>query len=203
MPTRRACRASWSELVCDSPLPEPLDALADEGHSRRSRCATSSRITASSRCSPGSPRASRAGAGRRRSTDPGRGPARAEDRPLALRDGHRRGRARPLDRRGRAPRAGSRSIPRPTGVDCVSAKLVGISLATDCGKACYIPLEHGGDDMFAGAARRSSAAELVLGTAEAVARGRGGAQDRAQSQIRLDRARPPRHLRRAVSTTPW
>jgi len=35
------------------------------------------------------------------------------------------------------------------GRDCVSAKLVGISLATECNKACYIPLEHGGDDMFA------------------------------------------------------
>jgi DNA polymerase-1 len=35
------------------------------------------------------------------------------------------------------------------GRDCVSAKLVGISLATDCNRACYIPLEHGGDDMFA------------------------------------------------------
>ena len=35
------------------------------------------------------------------------------------------------------------------GRDCVTAKLVGISLATQCNKACYIPLEHGGDDMFA------------------------------------------------------
>ena len=35
------------------------------------------------------------------------------------------------------------------GRDCVSARLVGISLATDPNKACYIPLEHGGDDMFA------------------------------------------------------
>jgi DNA polymerase-1 len=35
------------------------------------------------------------------------------------------------------------------GRDCVSAKLVGISLATRPNKACYIPLEHGGDDMFA------------------------------------------------------
>ncbi|MBA3676151.1 MAG: DNA polymerase I [Sphingosinicella sp.] len=33
-------------------------------------------------------------------------------------------------------------------VDCVSAKLVGISLATECGKACYIPLEHGGHDLL-------------------------------------------------------
>ncbi|MFN3943443.1 MAG: DNA polymerase I [Allosphingosinicella sp.] len=33
--------------------------------------------------------------------------------------------------------------------DCVSARLVGISLATACGKACYVPLEHGGDDLLA------------------------------------------------------
>ena len=32
--------------------------------------------------------------------------------------------------------------------DGVTAKLVGISLATDCGKACYIPLEHGGHDLL-------------------------------------------------------
>ena len=32
--------------------------------------------------------------------------------------------------------------------DCVSAKLVGISLATQCGRACYIPLEHGGHDLL-------------------------------------------------------
>jgi len=35
------------------------------------------------------------------------------------------------------------------GRDCVSAKLVGISLATHPNKACYIPLEHGGDDLLA------------------------------------------------------
>jgi DNA polymerase-1 len=34
------------------------------------------------------------------------------------------------------------------GRDCVTAKLVGISLATEPNKACYIPLEHGGGDMF-------------------------------------------------------
>ncbi|HEY0014530.1 MAG TPA: DNA polymerase I [Allosphingosinicella sp.] len=34
------------------------------------------------------------------------------------------------------------------GYDCVTAKLVGISLATECGKACYIPLEHGGHDLL-------------------------------------------------------
>jgi DNA polymerase-1 len=34
------------------------------------------------------------------------------------------------------------------GYDCVTATLVGISLATECGKACYIPLEHGGHDLL-------------------------------------------------------
>jgi DNA polymerase-1 len=34
------------------------------------------------------------------------------------------------------------------GFDCVTATLVGISLATECGKACYVPLEHGGHDLL-------------------------------------------------------
>ncbi|MBV8686696.1 MAG: DNA polymerase I [Alphaproteobacteria bacterium] len=34
------------------------------------------------------------------------------------------------------------------GFDCVTAKLVGVSLATECGKACYVPLEHGGHDLL-------------------------------------------------------
>ncbi|MFC7499343.1 DNA polymerase I [Enterovirga sp. GCM10030262] len=47
-------------------------------------------------------------------------------------------------------------------VDCVSAKLVGISLATECGKACYIPLEHGGHDLLSERPTQLSS-ELVLG----------------------------------------
>lgn len=34
-------------------------------------------------------------------------------------------------------------------LQAVTAKLVGFSLATAPGKACYVPLEHGGTDMFA------------------------------------------------------
>jgi DNA polymerase-1 len=34
------------------------------------------------------------------------------------------------------------------GYDCVTAKLVGVSLATECGRACYVPLEHGGHDLL-------------------------------------------------------
>jgi DNA polymerase-1 len=48
------------------------------------------------------------------------------------------------------------------GRDCVTAKLVGISLATDCNKACYIPLEHGGDDLLAERPDQLPS-ELVLG----------------------------------------
>ncbi|WCT73304.1 DNA polymerase I [Sphingomonas naphthae] len=49
------------------------------------------------------------------------------------------------------------------GIDCVRAKLVGISLATAPGKACYIPLGHGlaGDDLLAEPPTQLPA-ELVL-----------------------------------------
>jgi len=48
------------------------------------------------------------------------------------------------------------------GRDCVTARLVGISLATDCNKACYIPLEHGGGDLLSQRPDQLPA-ELVLG----------------------------------------
>ena len=35
-----------------------------------------------------------------------------------------------------------------SGYDCVTADLVGVSLATECGKACYVPLGHGGHDLL-------------------------------------------------------
>jgi DNA polymerase-1 len=47
------------------------------------------------------------------------------------------------------------------GYDCVTAQLVGISLATQCGKACYIPLEHGGHDLLSDRPEQL-AAELVI-----------------------------------------
>jgi DNA polymerase-1 len=48
------------------------------------------------------------------------------------------------------------------GYDCVTAKLVGISLAVECGRACYIPLEHGGHDLLSERPDQLSAG-LVLG----------------------------------------
>ena len=190
------------ELICDSPLPEPLDDAGDQGHSRgaAARVPRASRLPA--RCSRGSARTRRAAAPAPSRPTQARGPARAEDRPLALRDGDRRGRARPLDRRGRRATAWSRSTPRPTGATASRAKLVGISLATDCNKACYIPLEHGGDDMFAERPDQL-AADAGAGEAEAAARGSGDPQDRPQSQIRLGRARPRAASTSRPMTTRW
>ncbi|MEA3063368.1 MAG: polymerase, partial [Sphingomonadales bacterium] len=47
------------------------------------------------------------------------------------------------------------------GFDCVTAKLVGISLATECNKACYIPLEHGGHDLLSERPEQIPAAEAL------------------------------------------
>jgi DNA polymerase-1 len=47
------------------------------------------------------------------------------------------------------------------GFDCVTAKLVGLSLATECGKACYVPLEHGGHDLLSERPEQIPAAEAL------------------------------------------
>ena len=104
------------ELICDSPLPEPLDALAMKGipeeplreflehHGFRTLLA---RLGAQAQ----------AAARRRRPRRPtqARGPARAEDRPLALRDGDRPRRRSTAGSPRPTRTASSRSTPRPTG----------------------------------------------------------------------------------------
>ena len=47
------------------------------------------------------------------------------------------------------------------GFDCVTAQLVGISLATDCNRACYVPLEHGGHDLLSERPEQIPAAEAL------------------------------------------
>ena len=47
------------------------------------------------------------------------------------------------------------------GFDCVTAKLVGVSLATDCNRACYVPLEHGGGDLLSERPEQIPAAEAL------------------------------------------
>jgi DNA polymerase I len=132
-------------LICDAPLPEPLEALAIKGipeeplrefldhHGFRSLLA---RLGVQSRAAP----AETAGQAEVR-------PEPKIDRSLyeTVTD------EAALDRWiAEASAKGRVAFDTETdGRDCVSANLVGISLATDCNKACYIPLEHGGDDMFA------------------------------------------------------
>jgi DNA polymerase-1 len=137
------------ELICDSPLPEPLEALAMKGipeeplrefldhHGFRSLLA---RLGAQAQAG-GSPTATETTTQREVRPEP------KIDRSLyeTVTD------AAALDRWiAEASALGRVAFDTETdGRDCVSAKLVGISLATQCNKACYIPLEHGGDDMFA------------------------------------------------------
>ncbi len=134
------------ELICDSPLPEPLGELAIKGipeeplreflefHGFRSLLA---RLGAQVQAEAPKPAASQAEVR----------PEPKIDRSLyeTVTD------EAALDRWiAEALALGRVAFDTETdGRDCVSAKLVGISLATDCNKACYIPLEHGGDDMFA------------------------------------------------------
>jgi DNA polymerase-1 len=135
------------ELICDSPLPEPLEALAMKGipeeplrefldhHGFRSLLA-------------------RLGVQAQAAASPAQAPTQREVRPEPKIDRslyETVTEEEALDRWiADIARLGRVAIDTETdGRDCVSARLVGISLATECGKACYIPLEHGGDDMFA------------------------------------------------------
>ena len=136
------------ELICDSPLPEPLDDARDQGHSRgaAARIPRGSRLQVAARAARRP--APQAGAGHAAQT------TQAEVRPEPKIDRSLYETVTDeaaLDRWiAEAYAKGRVAFDTETdGRDCVSAKLVGISLATDCNKACYIPLEHGGDDMFA------------------------------------------------------
>ena len=137
-------------LICDAPLPEPLDALEMkhipdaplreflEHHGFKSLLA----------------RLNGASPARAPSTDPAEMPVQREVRPEPKIDRSLYETVTDeaaLDRWIDAiVQRGLVAIDTETdGRDCVTAKLVGISLAVDCNKACYIPLEHGGDDMFA------------------------------------------------------
>jgi DNA polymerase-1 len=150
------------ELVCDAPLPEPLEELAMKGipeeplrkfldhHGFRSLLA---RLGAQGQAAAPAPMAPAASQAEMR-------PEPKIDRSLYETVTSEEA----LDRWIEAARdKGLVAFDTETdGRDCVSARLVGISLATDCNKACYIPLEHGGDDMFAERPEQLPAA-LVLG----------------------------------------
>jgi DNA polymerase-1 len=135
-------------LICDAPLQEPLEALAMKGlpeaplrefldhHGFRTLLA---RLGAQKMAESAPP--------------PSRVPSQAEVRPEPKIDRSSYETVTDeaaLDRWIAEAFANGRvAIDTETdGRDCVTAKLVGISLATECGKACYIPLEHGGHDLL-------------------------------------------------------
>ena len=184
-------------LICDAPLPEPLDALAMKGipeeplrefldhHGFRSLLA---RLGAQSQ------------AGRADATER---PTQAEVRPepkidrslyetvtdeaaldrwIAEASANGPGRVRHRDRRARLRHApswsGSASPPTATR-PATSRSNMAATTCSPSGPSSLPPT-------------------LVLGEAEAAARGSGDPQDRPQSQVRLGRARPARHRRRAL-----
>jgi DNA polymerase-1 len=136
-------------LVCDAPVPEPLDALAMKGipeeplreflehHGFKSLLArlSGAPTAAASRPTPSeAPRQIEAA------------PEPAIDRSLYEMVTDEAALERWL---ADIVETGHVAIDTETdGRDCVTAKLVGISLATRPNRACYIPLEHGGGDMF-------------------------------------------------------
>ena len=82
----------------------------------------------------------------------------------------------------------------------MQANLVGVSLATAPGKACYVPLGHkaSGGGLFGGdAVPGQIRGQGSTRPPEAAARGSGGAEDRPEPEIRHRGAGAARHRRRA------
>jgi DNA polymerase-1 len=136
-------------LVCDSPLPEPLDSLEMKGIPKeplrefledQGFKSLIARLDGNSQV-------------RAPSTEPSAQPRQIEVRPEPAIDRSAYETVtteEALDRWiAEATRNGLVAVDTETdGFDCVTAKLVGISLATECGKAAYVPLEHGGHDLL-------------------------------------------------------
>ena len=136
------------ELVCDSPLPEPLDALEMKGIpdgplreflEDQGFKALLSRLNGTSQVK--APSAAPAAAVQREVR-----PEPKIDRSAYVTVTDEAELDRWIDE---ATRNGFVAVDTETsGYDCVTADLIGISLATQCGKACYVPLEHGGHDLL-------------------------------------------------------
>jgi DNA polymerase-1 len=151
------------KLVCDSPLPQPLgqlemkgipdgplrEFLEDQGfRSLLARLNGTSQVRAPS-------------------TDPAKTPVQREVRPEPKID--RSAYETVLDEAAldrwiaEAVSLGRVAIDtETTSRDPIRAELVGISMATECNRACYIPLAHGGEDLLTERPEQL-AADLVLG----------------------------------------
>jgi DNA polymerase-1 len=153
-------------LVCDSPLPEPLDSLEMKGIppeplreflEEQGFKALLSRLAGTGGGGAHAP--SPAGA-------PIVAPVQAEVRPEPKIDRSSYETVTTLEALDRwiaeARANGFVAVDTETdGFDCVTAKLVGVSLATECGKACYVPLEHGGHDLLSERPEQIPAAEAL------------------------------------------
>jgi DNA polymerase-1 len=151
-------------LVCDSPLPEPLDALEMKGIpdgplqeflEEQGFRSLLNRLN-------GGAQTSAAAA----STSPSATPRQREVRPEPKIDRSLYETVTTLDALDRwiaeARANGFVALDTETdGFDCVTAKLVGISLATECNRACYVPLEHGGHDLLSERPEQIPAAEAL------------------------------------------
>ena len=179
--------------MCDAPLPEPLDELTIKGIPADPLARLPRGAGVQGAAQPAERRRAGAGAeqqrgghqhGRRADRPGARAPAEPEkievDRSLyeTVTD------EAALDRWiAEATALGQVAIDTETDcIDCVVARLVGISLATAPNRACYIPVGHVGADLYSDAPRQMPMG-LVLRALEAAARGPGGAQDRPQFQI--------------------
>jgi DNA polymerase-1 len=138
-------------LVCDSPLPEPLDSLEMKGippEPLREFLEEQGFKALLARLAGGASQAQAAAGG---SAAPA--PRQAEVRPEPKIDRSAYQTVTDIEALegwiAEARANGLVALDTETdGFDCVTAKLVGISLATECGRACYIPLEHGGHDLL-------------------------------------------------------
>jgi len=131
-------------LVCDHPLPEPLEDLALKGLPPEPlRAFLEEQGFRSLLLKVGGPAAQAAAA-------PVPAPKAAEAVPFAHKEYETVVTADALDRWiAEAFEAGVVAVDTETDdIDCIRATLVGISLAIAPGKACYIPVGHGGDGLL-------------------------------------------------------
>ena len=133
-------------LICDAPLPEPLEALAIQGIPKEPLQEFLEEQGFRTLLA-------RLGAQTQASAPPAAAATQAEVRPEPKIDRSAYETVTDEAALGRwiaeAQANGLVAVDTETdGRDCVTARLVGISLATECGKACYVPLEHGGHDLI-------------------------------------------------------
>jgi len=151
-------------LVCDSPLPEPLDALEMKGIppgplreflEEQGFRSLLNRLGGGTDVKPATGAASPTATPQQREVRPEPKIDRSLYETVTSLDA--------LDRWIAEARAnGFVALDTETdGFDCVTAKLVGISLATDCNRACYVPLEHGGHDLLSERPEQIPAAEAL------------------------------------------